>query len=101
MSSTKAMILALQHFEEAKISYLANETDSTQAILDAARAILSAGGQDQDKQPASSVSRDEKPSDFLQRVMWAEVSDNTNRRRHINCFKYRRQHIPICIPLAS
>jgi hypothetical protein len=34
MSSTEAMILALQHFEEAKISYLAKETDSTQAILD-------------------------------------------------------------------
>jgi hypothetical protein len=101
MSSTEAITSGLQRFEEATRSYRANEPNSTQAILDAARAILSAGGQERDKLPAPSVSRDEKPSDFLQRVMWAEVSDNTNRWHHINCFKYRRQHIPICLPLAS
>jgi hypothetical protein len=75
MLSTEAITSGLQRFEEATRSYRANEPNSTQAILDAARAILSAGGQERDKLPAPSVSRDEKPSDFLQRVMWVEVSD--------------------------
>lgn len=69
--NTEALALGLQRLEEAKKPYLAGEADSTNAILDAARAILAAGEHDQVK---SSGSNNEKPSDFLQRVMWAEVS---------------------------
>lgn len=87
----------LQRLEEAKRSYLAGEADSTEAILDAARAILIAGGGDLQKQPVALNGRDEKPSDFLQRVMWAEVSWN-----HILGFLYYTEptltssHSPSC-----
>jgi hypothetical protein len=44
-------------------------------MLDAAQAILAAGRSDQTKPSTVSNIDHEKPSDFLQRVMWAEVSD--------------------------
>lgn len=61
---------ALQRLELAKKAFEAGEKGSTDAVVDAARAIVAAG----EKPIAPTGSRDEKPSDFLQRVMWAEVS---------------------------
>jgi hypothetical protein len=72
--TTEAVALGLQRLEEAKKPFLAGEANSTEAVLDAARAILLAGGREQDKALASSNSKKEKASDFMQRVMWAEVS---------------------------
>ena len=74
-SSTEAITQDLQRLDEAKQSYLAGEAKSTEAVLDAAQAILAAGGRGQGKSSAVSGTDNEKPSDFLQRVMWAEVSD--------------------------
>lgn len=83
MSSIKeAFPLALQQFEKARGKYLAGEADSTEAVLDAARAILAAGGWNGETQPVSLASEHEKPSDFLQRVMWAEVSEKWSEQ---NC----------------
>lgn len=76
-SSTEAITSSLQLLDKAKQSYLAGEADSTAAILDAARAILAAGGQDQEGPSIVSSISHEKPSDFLQRVMWAEVCNET------------------------
>jgi hypothetical protein len=73
-STTEAVALGLQRLEEAKKPFLAGEANSTEAVLDAARAILLAGGREQDRALASSSSKKEKASDFMQRVMWAEVS---------------------------
>ena len=70
----EAIVLALQRLDEAKKQYLAGEAVSSDAVLDAAQAIIAAAGRDQDELPASSGDKNEKPSDFLQRVMWAEVS---------------------------
>jgi hypothetical protein len=72
--TTEAVTLGLQRLEEAKKPFLAGEANSTEAVLDAARAILLAGGREQDKALALSSSKKEKASDFMQRVMWAEVS---------------------------
>ena len=72
-STTETVVLGLQRLEDAKKSFLAGEANSTEAVLDAARAILLAGGREQDKSLASG-SKKEKASDFMQRVMWAEVS---------------------------
>jgi hypothetical protein len=72
-SATEAVALGLQRLEEAKKPFLAGEANSTEAVLDAARAILLAGGRGQDRALASG-SKKEKASDFMQRVMWAEVS---------------------------
>jgi hypothetical protein len=72
-SSTEAITSSLQLLDEAKLSYLAGEAKSTEAVIDAARAILAAGGQDPKASSLSSNTDHEKPSDFLQRVMWAEV----------------------------
>jgi hypothetical protein len=66
-STTEAVALGLQRLEDAR------KPNSTEAVLDAARAILLAGGREQDKALASG-SKKEKASDFMQRVMWAEVS---------------------------
>lgn len=76
-SSSEAITSSLQLLDKAKQSYLAGEADSTAAVLDAARAILAAGGQDQKASSTVSSTSHEKPSDFLQRVMWAEVCDET------------------------
>lgn len=76
-SSSEAITSSLQLLDKAKQSYLADEAGSTTAVLDAARAILAAGGQAQNESTIVSTSSDEKPSDFLQRVMWAEVCDKT------------------------
>jgi hypothetical protein len=73
-SLTETIDTGLQRFEEAKKLYLAGEANATDAILDAAQAILAAGRPDQSKPSAVLNSDHEKPSDFLQRVMWAEVS---------------------------
>jgi hypothetical protein len=73
-SLTEAIDTGLQRLEEAKKLYLAGEANATEAILDAAQAILAAGRPDQSKPSAVLNSDHEKPSDFLQRVMWAEVS---------------------------
>jgi hypothetical protein len=73
-STTEAVTLSLQRLEEAKTPFLAGEANSTEAVLDAARAILLAGGREQDKALALSSSKKKKASDFMQRVMWAEVS---------------------------
>jgi hypothetical protein len=73
-SLTEAIDAGLQRFEEAKKLYLAGEANATEAILDAAQAILAAGRPDQSKPSAVLPSDHEKSSDFLQRVMWAEVS---------------------------
>ena len=72
-SSTEAITSSLQLLDEAKQSYLAGGANSTEAVLDAARAILVAGGQDPKASSVPSNTDHEKPSDFLQRVMWAEV----------------------------
>jgi uncharacterized protein YgbK (DUF1537 family) len=72
-SSTEAITQALQRLDKAKESYLVGEAKSTEAVLDAAQAILVAGGRGQGKSSAVSSTDNEKPSDFLQRVMWAEV----------------------------
>ena len=72
-STTEAVALALQRLEEAKKPFLAGEANSTDAVLDAARAILLAGGREQDRALVSPSSKKEKASDFMQRVMWAEV----------------------------
>jgi hypothetical protein len=74
VSLTEAIDAGLQRLEEAKKLYLAGEANATDAILDAAQAILAAGRPDQSKPSAVLNSDHEKPSDFLQRVMWAEVS---------------------------
>lgn len=74
-SSSEAITSSLQLLDKAKQSYIAGEADSTAAVLDAARAILAAGEQDQKPSSIVSSATDEKPSDFLQRVMWAEVRD--------------------------
>lgn len=66
--------VSLQRLEEAKELYLSGAADSTEAVLDSAQAILTAGGRDHVKPTASSSIHHEKPSDFIQRVMWAEVS---------------------------
>jgi hypothetical protein len=73
-SPTEAINIGLQRLEEAKKLYAAGEANATEAILDAAKAILAAGRPDQSKASAVLNSDHEKPSDFLQRVMWAEVS---------------------------
>lgn len=72
VSSTNPVAVGLQRFEEARKSYFAGEANSTEAVLDAARGILAAGEQECPRQ-SSLGSGHEKPSDFLQRVMWAEV----------------------------
>jgi hypothetical protein len=72
-STNEAVALGLQRLEEAKKPFLAGEANSTEAVLDAARAILLAGGREQDRALASSGRKKEKASDFMQRVMWAEV----------------------------
>lgn len=62
---------ALQRLEPAKQAYLNGESGAVDAVADAARAILDASG------PAAAApshgTPKEKPSDFLQRVFWAEV----------------------------
>ena len=78
-STNEAVALGLQRLEEAKKPFLAGEANSTEAVLDAARAILLAGGREQDKALTISNSKMEKASDFMQRVMWAEVSI------HVDC----------------
>lgn len=70
---TDSIELGLQRLEEVKKSYVAGDAQSTKAILDAAQAILAAGGRHKESQVLPSTDG-EKPSDFLQRVMWAEVS---------------------------
>lgn len=81
--STEAINLGLQRLDKARESYLAGEAKSTEAILDAARAILAAGVQNQNTSLIVSSADHEKPSDFLQRVMWAEVRDtNTGTQTH-------------------
>jgi hypothetical protein len=72
---TEAINIGLQRLEEAKKLYVAGEANGTEAILDAAQAILAAGRSDQSKPSTISNLGHEKPSDFLQRVMWAEVSN--------------------------
>ena len=72
-STNEAVALGLQSLEEAKKPFLAGEANSTESVLDAARAILLAGGREQDRALASSGRKKEKASDFMQRVMWAEV----------------------------
>jgi len=74
LSTTESVALGLQRLEEAKKPFLAGEANSTEAVLDAARAILLAGGREQDTALVLSSSKKEKASDFVQRVMWAEVS---------------------------
>ena len=44
-----------------------------QFMMNAAHAVLVAGGRNVDNSSVVSSSGHEKPSDFLQRVMWAEV----------------------------
>lgn len=78
VAPTDDIILGLERLEQAKQHYLAGEPNSTEAVLDAARYILAAGGE-QNKQVASRGDQNEKPSDFLQRVMWAEVSSTVTR----------------------
>lgn len=73
-STAEAVALGLQRLEAVKKPFLAGEANSTEAVLDAARAILLAGGRDQDRALAFSSNKEEKASDFVQRVMWAEVS---------------------------
>lgn len=72
--TSEALASALQRLEEAKKAYHAGEADSTDAVLDAAQAIVAAGGRAQHTPSGQVGGKDEKPSDFLQRVMWAEVS---------------------------
>lgn len=79
-STTQAVALGLQRLEEAKKPFLAGDANSTEAVLDAARAILLAGGREQDRALASLGNRKEKASDFMQRVMWAEVSNFDGRQ---------------------
>jgi hypothetical protein len=74
-SSTEAINLGLQRLDKAKASYLAGDAKSTEAVLDAAQAILVAGGREYGRSSVGSDIDHEKPSDFLQRVMWAEVRD--------------------------
>jgi len=62
---SEAIASALQRLEEAKKAYQAGEADSTDAVLDAAQAIVAAGERAQDKPSTPAVSKDEKPSDFL------------------------------------
>lgn len=70
----EAIALCLQRLEETKKPFFAGEANSIEAVLDAARSILLAGGREQDRALALSSSKKEKASDFVQRVMWAEVS---------------------------
>lgn len=72
-SPTDAITASLQHLEKAKELYLAGGAKSADAVLDAAHAVLVAGGRNVDNSSVVSSSGHEKPSDFLQRVMWAEV----------------------------
>lgn len=65
--------LGLQRLEEAKHSYLAGDARSADAVLNAAQAILEAGGRSYPKRSVAAGDNKEKPSDFLQRVMWAQV----------------------------
>lgn len=66
--------LCLQQIEGAKASYIASETNFTNAVLDAARCILTAGGQEQNGLQAYAGKQNEKPGDALYRLMWSEVS---------------------------
>lgn len=74
--STEQITSSLQRLEEAKKSYLAGESNATETVLDAAQAIVAAGRPDQIKSAAVRDNKHEKTSDFLQRVMWAEVSES-------------------------
>jgi len=72
-SPTEAINASLQRLEKTKKSFLAGEANSLDAVLDAAHAVLVAGGRNVDNSSVVLDSGHEKPSDFLQRVMWAEV----------------------------
>ena len=80
-SPTEAITAGLHRLEKAKESFFAGDANSTEAVLDAARAILAAGEQDQNGSTVVLNTSHEKPSDFLQRVMWAEVRDVASVRQ--------------------
>jgi hypothetical protein len=65
-----ALSQALKRLDEAKAN-LNGTKDSLEAVVDAARAVVTEGA-GFSKHKSAPTSR-EKPSDFLQRVMWAEV----------------------------
>lgn len=103
-SSTEAITSSLQLLDEAKQSYLAGGANSTEAVLDAARAILVAGGEDPKASSVPSNTDHEKPSDFLQRACGLRyVSSHLRARPQGFLFRWRtifpfNGHVEVTLP---
>lgn len=73
------------------------------SICRSARAIIAAGGEDQERSKVVPRNDHEKPSDFLQRVMWAEVRDvdAENMKSRRTCLRFAVQHCGLLLRLLT